>query len=124
VDLDQREIAALPSACSLSYHRRMFPTRSHSLATETTDEPTPQPASTVGAIASTERPPAPSPASAERRAVLLEYFANPSPEMRQMDTAWEEALALYGDEDSDAWVAALEDGTHPLCRIGTLARPA
>ena len=31
-------------------------------------------------------------------------------------------LALYGDEDSDAWVSALENGTHPLCRIGSVAR--
>jgi hypothetical protein len=44
--------------------------------------------------------------------------------MRSMDDAWEEALALYGDEDSDAWVAALRDGTHPLCRIRTPQRSA
>ncbi|MFT3775613.1 MAG: hypothetical protein QM820_60470 [Minicystis sp.] len=53
----------------------------------------------------------------ERNAALLAYFASPPPEMRALDTAWEEALALYGDEDSDAWVAALADGTHPLCRV-------
>jgi hypothetical protein len=56
-------------------------------------------------------------AGAEPKAVLLAYFASPSPEMREMDAAWEEAITLYGDEDSDAWVSALEDGTHPLCRV-------
>ena len=56
-------------------------------------------------------------ATAIRKAALLDYFANPSPDMRDMDAAWEEALVLYGDEDSDAWVSALEDGTHPLCRV-------
>jgi hypothetical protein len=71
------------------------------------EEPTPKPASGVSPIASTQR-----------RAALLEYFANPSPEMRAMNAAWEGALALYGDEDSDAWLSALEDGTHPLCRVG------
>ena len=44
--------------------------------------------------------------------------------MSEMDAAWEEALALYGDEDSDAWVSALEDGSHPLCRVEEPLRPA
>ena len=44
--------------------------------------------------------------------------------MSEMDAASEEALALYGDEDSDAWVSALEDGSHPLCRVGEPLRPA
>lgn len=66
-------------------------------------------------------PPAPT-TEAERAAALLEYFANPPPEMRAMDAAWAEGLALYGDEDSDAWLSALEDGTHPLCRAGKLPR--
>jgi hypothetical protein len=29
--------------------------------------------------------------------------------------AAEEGRALYGHEGSDAWLAALENGTHPLC---------
>lgn len=69
-------------------------------------------------------PPDPSRRGAERKAALLDYFTDPSPEMREMDAAWEQALALYGDEDSDAWVSALEDGTHPLCRVRTLQRSA
>ncbi len=77
------------------------------------EEPTPQPTSSVAFIA-----------AAERKSALLDYFADPSPSMRAMDAAWEEALALYGDEDSDAWVSALEDGTHPLCRVGTLQQSA
>ena len=28
-----------------------------------------------------------------------------------------EGRKLYGDERSDAWLAALENGTHPLCRV-------
>ena len=62
--------------------------------------------------ASHVRDPSPQP----RAKAILEYFASLPPEMREMDEAWEEALALYGDEDSDAWVAALHDGTHPLFR--------
>jgi hypothetical protein len=31
--------------------------------------------------------------------------------------AAEEGRKLYGDESSDAWLAALEGGTHPLCRV-------
>jgi len=34
------------------------------------------------------------------------------------------AAALYGDEDSDAWVSALEEGTHPLCRVRMPPRSA
>ena len=79
----------------------MSANRSSNLSPATTEETTPKPASAVGS----------------RRAALLEYFANPPPEMCEMDAAWEEALALYGDEDSEAWVSALEDGTHPLRRV-------
>jgi hypothetical protein len=74
---------------------------------EIDDEPTPKPASAVNPIAS------------DRRAHLLDHFAGPSSVRRAIDAAWEEALALYGDEDSDAWVSALEDGTHPLCGVKT-----
>src|SRR4051812_22132849 len=81
------------------------------------EEPTPKPASAVSSSSSVERTPEFARRGAERKAALLEYFANPSPEMREMDAAWEEALTLYGDEDSDAWVSALEDGTHPLYRV-------
>ncbi len=88
----------------------------------TAGETTPKPASAVTSIPSAQRSPDSPQRSAERRAALLEYFANLPPPMREMDAAWEEAVALYGDEDSDAWVSALEDGTHPLCRVGTLAR--
>lgn len=55
----------------------------------------------------------------------FEYFADPTPEMLAAEAAtgaaYEEGRALYGDEDCDAWVAALEDGTHPLCRVKTAA---
>jgi hypothetical protein len=76
-------------------------TRSNQAAAEVAKEPTP----------------VPSPRGADRGAAFLSYFAAPSPAMRELDAAWEEALTLYGDEDSDAWVAALADGTHPLCRV-------
>jgi hypothetical protein len=96
----------------------MSASRSSNRAVAAGEEPTPKPASAVGvsgsagqALTSSSRD------GAERKAALLDYFANPSPEMRAMDAAWEEALTLYGDEDSDAWVSALEDGTHPLCRV-------
>jgi hypothetical protein len=95
--------------------------RSPELSTETTEEPTPKPASSVSSVAYAEQSPW---RRAERKAALLEYFANPTPEMRDVDAAWEEALARYGDEDSDAWVAALEDGSHPLCRVSMTARSA
>lgn len=84
---------------------------SHAIA----NEPAPAP----GPV---ERAPDSSLRGAARKEALLGYFASPSREMREMDAAWEEALSLYGDEDSDAWVAALEDGTHPLCRIRTTKR--
>lgn len=32
------------------------------------------------------------------------------------------ARELYGDESSDAWLEALLDGTHPLCRVPEPAR--
>ena len=83
-------------------------------ATDSSDESTPKPASAVGFV---EREPASSRRVAARMAALLAYFANPSPQTCAMDAAWEEALALYGDEDSESWVSALEDGTHPLCRV-------
>lgn len=105
----------------------MSPSRSSKLPAEPAEETTPKPASSVtsvvsarsqlGVLDSSRR-------TAERRAALLDHFANPSPTMRAMDAAWEEAIALYGDEDSDAWVSALEDGTHPLCRVGSLAHRA
>jgi hypothetical protein len=97
--------------------------RSSRLEPAKSEEPTPKPASAVNPIASSEGS-AWSNRGAERKAVLLEYFSNPSPEMRELHAAWDAALALYGDEDSEAWVAALEDGTHPLCRFGSTTRLA
>jgi hypothetical protein len=32
--------------------------------------------------------------------------------------AIDEGRRLYGSETSDAWFAALADGSHPLCRMG------
>lgn len=56
----------------------------------------------------------------------MAYFADPTPEMlaaeAEIGAAYEEARGLYGDEDGDAWIAALEDGTHPLCRVKTAAQ--
>lgn len=101
----------------------MSPTRPSKLEPARSEEPTPKPASAVHPVASNESS-ASSSRSAERNAAVLEYFANPSPEMRELHAAWEAAVALYGDEDSDAWVAALEDGTHPLCRFGPATRLA
>src|SRR4051812_2852493 len=95
----------------------MSASRSRSVSPEAAEEPTPDPASAVGSSGSIGRAPESSRRGAERDAALLAYFANPPAEMRAMDAAWEEALTLYGDEDSDTWLSALEDGTHPLCRI-------
>ena len=81
------------------------------------EEPTPSPTSAVGPTSSEERAPGSSRRGAERSAALVAYFAAPSPEASDLDAAWEEALTLYGDEDSDAWISALEEGTHPLCRV-------
>ena len=36
--------------------------------------------------------------------------------------AAKEGRKLYGEEGSDAWLAALEDGTHPLCRLSEPTR--
>ena len=70
--------------------------------------------------------PLPEPNS-ERRRSPFEYFANPTPETLATEAAigaaYEEGRALYGDEDGDAWLAALENGTHPLCRVKTAASP-
>jgi hypothetical protein len=95
----------------------MSASRSNHLSPATAEGPTPEPASAVGSSSFAERVPESSQRSAERKAALLEYFANPPFEMREMDAAWAEGLVLYGDEDSDAWISALEDGTHPLCRV-------
>lgn len=102
----------------------MTASRSSNLPAAPDQEPTPKPASAVNPISPARQSPDSSERGTTRRAALLEYFANPSPKMREVDAAWGEAAALYGDEDSEAWVAALENGTHPLCRVGTLARPA
>jgi hypothetical protein len=99
----------------------MSASRSSNPSPEVTKDPTPVPASAVVVV---ERAPASSRRGNERNAALLAYFESPPSEMREMDAAWEEALALYGDEDGDAWVSALEDGTHPLCRVWTSKRSA
>ena len=100
----------------------MSASRSKSPSPAVAEEPTPTPASAVGTKSSVA--PEPSQHGAERHAALLRYFADPSPEICEMDAAWQEALTLYGDEDSDAWVAALEDGTHPLCKVRALEQSA
>lgn len=55
----------------------------------------------------------------------ITYFAGPTSEALAIEAAtaaaYAEARALYGDEDGEAWLAALEDGTHPLCRIKSAA---
>jgi hypothetical protein len=70
--------------------------------------------------------PTPAPSSAVTKGALL-YFADPTPETLALETAigaaYEEGRALYGDEDGDAWLAALESGAHPLCRVRTAAPP-
>lgn len=102
----------------------MSASRSNSPSPAVAEEPTPKPASAVGTKGSVESAPESSQRRAERQAALLQYFADPSPEVCEMDAAWQEALTLYGDEDSDAWVAALEDGTHPLCKVRMPQRSA
>lgn len=102
----------------------MSASRSSNRSLVIAEEPTPKPASAIGSSGSIERAPQSARRSAERKAALVAYFASPPPEMRDMDAAWAEALILYGDEDSDAWVSALEDGTHPLCRVQTPKRSA
>jgi hypothetical protein len=76
------------------------------------NDPTPEPSSAVS-------PSAPA---------LQEYFADPTPGTLAMEAAigaaYEEGRALYGDEDGDAWLAALESGVHPLCRVKTAALPS
>lgn len=85
---------------------------SRSAATVLTEDPTPKPSSAV-----TPSSPAPH-----------EYFADPTPEMLAMEAAigaaYEEGRALYGDEDGDAWLAALEKGVHPLCRVKAVPLPS
>lgn len=80
-------------------------------------EPTPEPGSTGTRAAPDDE--------ADGHPPLVVYFADPTPEMLAAEAAigaaYEEARGLYGDEDGDAWLAALEDGTHPLCRVKTAA---
>ena len=42
--------------------------------------------------------------------------------LAERSAAAEEGRRLYGDESSDAWLAALQNGTHPLCRVPEPAR--
>lgn len=84
------------------------------------------------AVLDADREPTPHPSS--RTTSLIDrgprapfvYFAAPTPETIAIEAAigaaYEEGRALYGDEEGDAWLAALEDGTHPLCRIRTASR--
>jgi hypothetical protein len=85
---------------------------SRSVAAAVAGDPTPQPSSAVTLSA---------PASPA-------YFADPTPGMLAMETAigaaYEEGRALYGDEDGDPWLAALEKGVHPLCRVKTALLPS
>ncbi len=52
---------------------------------------------------------------------FIAYVLSLTPEEEAHLAAQSEAAAegrrLYGDESSDAWLAALESGTHPLCRV-------
>jgi hypothetical protein len=84
-------------------------------------QPTPQPSSAVTASA---------PAAITSREDLprewrddpfVAYVLALTPEEDAHDAARSEAAEqgrrLYGDESGDAWLAALRDGTHPLCRV-------
>jgi hypothetical protein len=42
--------------------------------------------------------------------------------LEERSAAAEEGRRLYGDEGSDAWLAALVAGTHPLCRVAEPSR--
>ena len=81
------------------------------------DDPTPEPSSIVTRTAQNDG----APCGVEGSPAPFAYFADPTPELLAAEAAigaaYEEARALYGDEDGDAWLAALENGTHPLCRI-------
>jgi hypothetical protein len=52
---------------------------------------------------------------------FVAYFLRMTPDedayLAARSAAADEGRRLYGDESSDAWLAALERGTHPLCRV-------
>jgi hypothetical protein len=84
--------------------------------------PTPEPSSAVvwsiepAAVSSLDELP-----SAWRDNPFVAYALAMTPEeeahLAARSAAAEEGRKLYGDEGSDAWLAALLDGTHPLCRV-------
>jgi hypothetical protein len=81
--------------------------------------PTPEPASAVvsnDASASLEDLPL-----AWRKDPFMAYLLDMTPAEEAhhaaRSAAVEEGRRRYGDERSDAWLAALRDGTHPLCRV-------
>ncbi len=73
--------------------------------------------------------PTPEPSSAVTQSAPASpgHFADPTPGILAIEAAigaaHEEGRALYGDEDGDAWLAALESGVHPLCRVKTATLP-
>ena len=88
------------------------------------DEPTPDPSSAVVPAAATSLDELP---VELRTDPFVAYLLRMTPEEDAHLAARSEAAAkgreLYGDERSDAWLAALEDGTHPLCRLSDPMRP-
>jgi hypothetical protein len=84
------------------------------LAPTIAEQPTPDPSSAV--VTSGEDLP-----SELRDDPFVAYFLGMTSEEDAYLAARSEAAAegrkLYGDEGSDAWLAALLDGTHPLCRV-------
>ncbi len=100
----------------------------------TADEPTPEPSSAVvlnddpmlfgidpAAVTSLEELP-----RELRDNPFVAYVLGMTPEeeahLAARADAAEEGRKLYGDERSDAWLAALKNGTHPLCRVSEPTR--
>lgn len=87
------------------------------------------------AMSATAEQPTPSPSSAVvandpprelRDDPFVAYVMAMSPDQHAYVAARaraaEEGRRLYGDESSDAWLAALVAGTHPLCAVAEPSR--
>jgi hypothetical protein len=88
------------------------------------EQPTPAPSSAVVANDGLDRfgiDPGEGLPSELRDDPFVAYALRMTPEEEAYLAARSEAAAegrrLYGDESSEAWLAALVGGTHPLCRV-------
>jgi hypothetical protein len=114
---DAREGRRRPAGCC-SPGCGILAAMSQSAATIVADDPTPEPSSAVA-------PPCAGDTPALAGGPL--HFVDPTPGMLALEAAigaaYAEGRGRYGDEDGDAWIAALESGEHPLCRVRTAASP-